>query len=130
MGSSPYSYLVHYQPNFQRALDELRAREFEQGRYNPVMPFPPFFVDDTTPPGPGRKHETIDAALEASDADGTRSILDIQRVGNEGDFGVARRLTEEELQEHFGTTTPTREQVLEVMPTEDIERGEALCLPV
>ncbi len=39
MGSSPYMYLVPYQPNFQRALDELREREFEQGRYNPVMPF-------------------------------------------------------------------------------------------
>ena len=130
MGSTPYSYLVPYQPNFQRALDELRAREFEQGRYNPVMPFPPFFVDDTTPPGPGREHETIDEALEASDADGTRSILDIDRVGNEADFGVARRLTEEELQSHFRTTTPTRQQILEIMPTEDIERGEAVCLTV
>jgi len=128
MGSTPYSYLVPYQPNFQHALDELRQREFEQGRYNPVMPFPPFFVDDTTPPGPCREHQTIDEALEAADADGTRSILDIDRVGNEADFGVARRLSEDELQEHFGTTTPTREQVIEVMPTEDIERGEAVCL--
>jgi hypothetical protein len=128
MGSSPYSYLVPYQPNFQRALDELRAREFDQGRYNPVMPYPPELVDETTPPGPGRQHETIEDALCETDADGSRSILDIERVGTEADFGVARRLTEEELQAHFGTTTPTREQVLEVMPTEDIERGEAVCL--
>ena len=55
MGSSPYMYLVPYQPNFQRALDELREREFEQGRYNPVMPYPPELVDDTTPLGPGRR---------------------------------------------------------------------------
>ena len=106
MGSSPYSYLVPYQPNFQRALDELRERDFEQGRYNPVMPYPPELVDDTTPPGPGHEHETIEDALCESDADGSRSILDIERVGNEADFGVARRLTEEELQAHFGTTTP------------------------
>jgi hypothetical protein len=130
MGSTPYSYLVPYQPNFQRALDELRQREFEQGRCNPVMPFPPDFVDETTPPGPGRQHETIEDALCDSKADGTRSILDIERVGNEADFGVARRLTEEELQEHFGTTTPTRQQILEILPTEDIERGEAVCLTV
>jgi hypothetical protein len=109
-------------------LDELRAREFDQGRYNPVMPYPPELVDDTTPPGPGRQHETIEDALCETDADGSRSILDIERVGTEADFGVARRLTEEELQAHFGTTTPTREQVLEVMPTEDVERGEAVCL--
>ena len=130
MGSSPYMYLVPYEPNFQRALDELREREFEQGRYNPVMPYPPELVDDTTPLGPGRQHETIEDALCESDADGSRSILDIERVGNEADFGVARRLTEEELQAHFGTTTPTRQQVLEMLPTEDIERGEAVCLTV
>ncbi len=94
------------------------------------MPFPPEFVDDTNPPGPGREHETIQEALKASDADRTRSILDIDRVGTKADFGVARRLTEEELQEHFGTTTPTREQILAFMPTEDIERGETDCLTV
>ena len=114
----------------QRALDELRKREFEQGRYNPVMPYPPELVDDTTPPGPGRQHETIEDALCESDADGSRSILDIDRVGNETDFGLARRLTEEELQAYFGTTTPTRQQILELLPTEDIERGEAVCLTV
>ena len=43
---------------------------------------------------------------------------------------MARRLTEEELQEHFGTTTPTRQQFLEMLPTEDVERGEAICLTV
>ncbi len=67
-------------------------------------------------PGPGRQHETIEEAQIEADADGTRSILDIDRVANEPDFGVAQRLTEEELQELLGTTTPTGEQVLEIMP--------------
>lgn len=130
MGSSPYMYLVPYQPNFQRALDELREREFEAGRYNPAMFMPPHLVDDNSPPGPGRQHETIEEAQVEADADGTRSILDIDRVANEPDFGVALRLTEAELQELFGTPTPTREQVLEIMPPEDGERGQAVCLPV
>jgi hypothetical protein len=130
MGSSPYVYLVPYQPNFQRALDELREREFESGRYHPAVFMPPELVDDRTPPGPGRQHDTIEEALDAADADGTRSILDIDRVGNEDDFGIARRLTEEELEDLFGTATPTREQVLELMPPEDGERGQAVCLPV
>ena len=90
----------------QRALDELHQREFEQGRYNPVMPYPPELVDDTTPPGPGRQHETIKDALCESDADGSRSILDIDRVGNETDFGLARRLTEEELQAYLRDDDP------------------------
>jgi hypothetical protein len=130
MGSSPYMYLVPYQPNFQRALDELREREFEAGRYNPAMFMPPHLVDDNSPPGPGRQHDTIEEAQIEADADGTRSILDIDRVANEPDFGVAQRLTEAELQELFGTPTPTREQVLEIMPPEDGERGQAVCLPV
>jgi len=130
MGAHPYSYLVPYQHDFQQALDELREREFEQGRYNPVMMYPPELVDERTPRGPGRQHETIDEALEAAEEDGTRSILDIQFVGDEAEFGVARRVTEEELQEYFGTTTPNRSQVLDNTPTEDIERGQAVCVPV
>jgi hypothetical protein len=130
MGSSPYSYIVPYRQDFQQALDELRQREFDEGRYNPVMPFPPQFVDERSPRGPGRQHESIEEALEDSAEDGTRSILDIEFVGDENDFGVARRLTEEELEQYFGTTTPTRTQVLENTPSEDIERGQAVCVPV
>ncbi|HXY36016.1 MAG TPA: hypothetical protein VEI07_17400 [Planctomycetaceae bacterium] len=130
MGAHPYSYLVPYQHDLQRALDELREREFEQGRYNPVMMYPPEFVDERTPRGPGRQHDTINEALEAAEEDGTRSILDIELVGDEAEFGVARRLTEEELEQYFGTTTPNRAQVLDNTPTEDVERGQAVCVPV
>ena len=75
MGASPYFYFVDYEPNIQSALDNLRDREFRAGRYNPVMPFPPFPIDASSP-APGAQHATIDQALTDSDADGTRSILD------------------------------------------------------
>jgi len=130
MGASLYTYFVPYQRDFQQELDALRQREFEEGRYNPVMFMPPDIVDEHTPHGPGRQHETIDEALEAAETDGTRSILDIESVSDEPGFGVARRLTQEELEDYFETTTPTRAQILENLPTHRIERGEALCLPV
>jgi hypothetical protein len=130
MGSSPYTYIVPYEVDFQRALDALRNREFENGRYNPVMPRLPGLIDERTAPGPGRQHTSIDDAREAAGADGTRSILDIEFVGDEGDIGIARRMTDEELEEYFETTTPTREEILENLSVHYIERGEAVCLPV
>ena len=129
MGSSPYTYIVPYEVDFQRALDALRNREFENGRYNPVMPRLPGLIDERTAPGPGRQHRSIDDARAAAGADGTRSILDIVFVGDEGDIGIARRMTDEELEEYFETTTPTRKEILENLPVY-IERGEAVCLPV
>ena len=130
MGSSPYTYIVPYEVDFQRALDALRNREFENGRYNPVMPRLPGLIDERTGRGPGRQHRSIDDAREAAGEDGTRSILDIEFVGDEGDTGIARRMTDEELEEYFETTTPTRKEILENVPVHHIERGEAVCLPV
>jgi hypothetical protein len=130
MGSTPYLYFVPYRADFRQALTELRVREFDQGRYNPVMFMPPGIIDEETSPGPGRKHNTIEEALSAAAEDGTRSILDIEAVGDEPGVGVARRLTEEELRDYFETTTPTRAQVLDNLPMHRIERGEAWCLPV
>jgi hypothetical protein len=129
MGSHPYVYFVPYRDDFQQALEELREREFAAGRYNPVMMFPPCPVDERTPPGPGAQHDSIQEAMEAADADGTRSILDIEFVGDDPDFGIARRLTDDDLEALFETTTPTRAQVLDVVPMEEVERGEAVCLP-
>ena len=130
MGSRAYAYVVPYQPDFQRALDELRQREFEEGMYYPIMATPPRFVEDGLAVGPGRQHRTIDEARIAAGATGTRSILDIENVGNKAEFGVARRLTDEELEEYLGTTKPTRSQVLDNLPTHEIERGEAVCVTI
>ena len=38
MGGHPWFYFVAYQSDINIALQNLRRREFEAGRYNPVMP--------------------------------------------------------------------------------------------
>src|SRR5204862_499406 len=107
MGAHPYFYFVKYQPNIEEALEALRQREFEAGRYNPVMPFITFPVDPNET-APGAQHDSIEEAFADADADGTRSILDLTAVGDEPDFGVAARLGDEALRDLFGTTQPTR----------------------
>jgi hypothetical protein len=125
MGGHPYWYVVPYQQNLQAALDDLRAREFKAGRYNPVMPFPDFPVGPDSPT-PGAQHRTIDEALEDSDADGTRSILDIMRIADEPDYSTASPVDPSILEEMFGTSRPTREMIEENMDfLDDIERGQA-----
>jgi len=90
MGAEPYYYFVPYQADINAALRTLRQREFEAGRYNPVMPFPSRFLPlGPDSPSPGRRHDSIEEALEDSDADGTRSILDIERVSDTS--GLARQ---------------------------------------
>jgi hypothetical protein len=57
---------------------------------------------------PGAKHKTIAAALEASAEDGTRSILDIERIGTAPGYGVAAPAPPELLEKLCGSRTPTR----------------------
>lgn len=130
MGGEPYFYFVPYEQDVNQALQKLRAREFEAGRYNPVIPFLEFPVGPSSP-APGRKHRTIEQALEASDADGTRSILDIWRIGTKPDFGVAVPLVPDRLKELFGTEKPTRPMIEENMDFfEEVERGQAIYIVV
>ena len=77
MGGHCYSYFVPYQTDIGSALQTLRQREFQAGRYNPVIHFPFDGAVSLTTQSPGAKHRSIEDALEASDADGTRSILDM-----------------------------------------------------
>src|SRR5688572_6877562 len=114
MGAHPYWYVTRYTPDPNVALNELRQREFRAGRYNPVMWMPPHPVGPGSP-APGARHRTIEDALEAADADGTRSILDLNEVADEPDFGVAAPIDDELLTELYGTARPTRAQVLDNM---------------
>jgi hypothetical protein len=127
MGGEPYWYFVKYKPDLDVVLQELREREFRSGRYNPAMPHMEFPLDESLP-GPGAQHDSIEEALEDSDADGTRSILDIQAIGGEPDFSVAAPLPEETLEELYGTTEPTRKMIednqLEFL--EDVDRGHCV----
>lgn len=74
MSAHPYWYTVKYQFEVDIALEERREREFRAGLYNPVMAFINFpITSNSLVPGP--RHRTMHEAMEASDADGTRSIL-------------------------------------------------------
>jgi hypothetical protein len=131
MGGHPYWYTVPYQESLQKALDDLREREFKAGRYNPVVPFLNFEDPDFLNLHPGAKHKTIQDALNASDADGTRSILDIERVSWQPDYGVAAMIPKEKLLELFGTEKPNREMVFGNMVFfEDVERGKCVYIVI
>jgi hypothetical protein len=128
MGAEPYWYVVKYNPDLEAALQELRQREFRAGRYNPVMPFLTFPITANSP-APGCQHSSIDEAMEESDADGTRSILDISRVAEEPDFCTATPLSEERIRDLYGTTQPTRELVEQNMDfLEEVDRGHAVYI--
>ena len=87
MGAHPWWYFVPYDPDIGRTLQALRALEFAAGRYNPVVPFPSFPLGSAAP-GPGTRHKSTAAAMKAADADDTRSILNMKRVGGAPDYGV------------------------------------------
>jgi hypothetical protein len=110
VGGHPWFYFVKYQTDINGALQALRRREFHAGRYNPAIRMPQFPVDaDAT--GPGARHPSIEAAMEDADADGTRSILDMERVSDSPDHGAVTPLAEDDLIDLFGTATPTREMI-------------------
>jgi hypothetical protein len=130
MGAVPYFYFVKYQEDVQAALDALRQREFEAGRYNPVLPFPAFSSNPNEAP-PGAQHASIEEAMEDADADGTRSILDLDHISDEPDFCAACRLPDAVLEDLYGTAQPTRQMIEQNMGfLEDIERGQGVYIVV
>ena len=110
MGGHPWFYFVEYEPDIDAALQKLRQREFDAGRYNPAVDFPEFPLTADSP-APGAQHDSIDEAIEDADADGTRSILDMERVAEEADFNAVAPLARETLLELFGTERPTHEMI-------------------
>jgi hypothetical protein len=123
MGGHAWTYFVPYQPDIFAAMQALRRREFDAGRYNPAVRFPM----DRNAPSPRAQHASIEAALEASDADGTRSILDMERIEQTPDLGVVVPLPLERLAELYGTQQPTRKMIEQNMDfLDDIERGEGV----
>ena len=129
MGGHAYWYNVPYAADAQHALDALRTREYQAGRHNPVL----WRIDFTEPAfsaqRPGAQHASIADALDASESEGTRSILDISQIADTPDFCVAAPFTEEELDSLFGTAQPTRAQALGSKALLDmIERGHCRYL--
>ncbi len=130
MGAEPYWYFVAYEDDKNSALQKLRQREFMAGRYNPVMTNIDFPITKQSP-APGKQHDTIEDVLEDSDEDGTRSILDMNLVSEVNGYCVARILTDDELNNYFGTSKPTREMVENnFVFFNDIERGKGVCITI
>ncbi len=131
MGAHLWFYFVNYEEDISRALQALRRREFQAGRYNPVIAFPFFPIEASPFPSPGGQHASIEEALQAADADGTRSILDIQTIGDTPGYGVATSLSCEELVNVFGTTQPTRKMIEQNLDfCSDLERGHGIYIIV
>jgi len=114
MGADPYFYYVDYDEDKNNALQKLRQREFEAGRYSPVMyqwdiPFP---LDNlSAAPKPGQGHRTLKEAMEDEYImeGGTGTILDIKKLSDKLDYASAYVIRGEELIKYFGTDKPTRE---------------------
>lgn len=130
MGAHPYYYFVAYQPDIEAALQELREREFEAGRYNPAQPFPRFPIGPDSP-SPGAKHDSIYEAIEEAAEEGTRSILDVECVSEWPEVGVASPVSEEDLEQYFGTTQPTKQMVSRKLDfLASVKRGHCVYLTV
>jgi hypothetical protein len=128
MGASPYWYVVDYQPDLHSALHELRQREFLAGRYHPVIEFPRFPITPSSPQ-PGPEHDSIEDAIFDADADGTRSILDLDHVADHPDFNALWPLPDEHLMRYFGTTKPSPELVARSKAFwDDIGRGQGIAI--
>jgi hypothetical protein len=126
MGAVPYDYFVPYRDDIAAALRELREREFRAGRYNPALPFP----QHSGAAAPGAQHPTIQAALKASGADGTRSILDLDRISPTPRLGAVSPLSEALRRRLFGTERPSRDMVEQGAQFEHLDRGQGVYIVV
>lgn len=130
MGGHPWFYFVDYDADVNSALQRLRVREFQAGRYNPVIAFPEFPVTVDSP-APGAEHDSIEEAFEEADADGTRSILDMMTVSDAPDYCAVAPLPPEDLLDFFGTERPTHEMIEESEELYDrLERGQGVYIIV
>jgi hypothetical protein len=136
MGANPYWYFVPHEADFDAALQKLRAREFQSGRYNPVTPFQKFPVDMSVPVL-GAQHGSIEEVIDTADESGTRSILDIAQLASEPFDGsrmpyfTAFPLANSDIEELFGTSQPTRKLVeTNTRMWDRIERGSAIYVVI
>jgi hypothetical protein len=112
VGASRWSYLVPYQPDLDRALQQLRQRAFDAGDYYWAAARC-WASDDDTDRAARALPASIDAlfAEESTLREGTRSILDVRRVlspDEEPTGGDVEPVTAEQALRCTGTATPTR----------------------
>ena len=113
MGAEPWDYFVPYEQDVQAALTKLKEQVFRAGRYR---------YSEENP-------SSIEEARDIAEADGTASILDMDRVGADPDFGVVAPMSPERLVALFGTAQPTREMIERNQDFyEEIERGQGVYI--
>lgn len=131
MGARFWSYFVPYQEDIRGALEALREQEFRAGRFRqPASIQPGFFGrmlgwSPSKPKLPTSIREAI--RIADTDATGTRSILDMERISDTPVSGAVSPVPQDELQRIFGTQQPTREMVEQSEELiERIDRGQGL----
>lgn len=102
MSHTAWRYVVPYQPDYQAALEALRAETFARGAY-----FQPWLEEDPERGPPA----SIDEALAWCGAQGSHSILDIVAFSLIPGEGLVSLVPPAELTRIYGTTTPSREDL-------------------
>jgi hypothetical protein len=131
MGGEFWSYSVPYQEDVRAALEELREQEFRAGRFWQPAEVQPGLFGRLLGRGPSkpRRPTSILEALKISEATGTRSILDMERVSETPELGAVSPLPSEQLRELFGTEHPTREVIEQSEEfIERLERGQGVYI--
>lgn len=128
MGASGWQYIVPYQTDIQKALNELRGLVFQSGNYYKREPFWQDTDESEYDDAPDeevrqqlvewlhkmksmKEPTTIEELFLWNGEDGTHSILDIKGVSDVPDYGAISPLSLEELVSLFGTQQPTRAMI-------------------
>lgn len=103
MSSTAWRYFIPYQPDYQAALETLRAQTFARGAY-----FQPWIERSppTLPPP-----QSIAEAMARCGAEGSHSILDIVAFSLIPGPGLVCLVPPRELLRLYGTQTPTVQDI-------------------
>lgn len=110
MGAEFWEYVAPYRDDVDATLDDLRRREFAAGRYHLAHLRP----------------ATIAQAFANTGADGTRSILDMERVAPSPAVGAVAPMPRAALLAIFGTDRPTRPMLDEALRSPSADAVEAV----
>jgi hypothetical protein len=124
MSGTAWRYIIPYQPDYQVALDELRATTFARGAY--FQPWTERTLTPTPPPA------SIEEAVERCGEEGTHSILDIVALSLVAGPGLACLVSSRERQRIYGTLTPTEEDIRDhrFALVHTLEPGQARILTI
>lgn len=147
MGASAWQYFTAYKQDVQSALDELRQKEFAEGRYFKMGANLPETFEEWVKQLNVQEEQaqqfkegfnqlkamgqatptTIDELFELNEEAGTHSILDIFEIGTSTDEDESGTISTEHLVRLFGTDKPTHQMVEEKADELLDFRGRGSC---